>query len=237
MIMDPNDPRREPKVDNAFSKRVKIACDNHPLVPGMREGRLVWIQTEFKRQGMDLSLQTIQRWYHGVARPRPKKLSLLASILRVDDSWLAHGRSIELDALDMKKRVLNMEGMVNIVAGYVQLAGWQVALPDDTDRQDAHFFSIIQGKKHAFHVARGVVTKDQVKAHLPPSHEGLTVIIGVEREELHSAFFHVPSAVIAKHGKAMGGFVDFSARLGSDALTVKTSTVPQVASFATSLKD
>lgn len=231
MIMDADDPRREPKVDNAFAKRVKTACDNHPLIPGMREGRLVWIQTEFRREGMDLSLQTVQRWYHGVARPRPKKMTLLASILRVDDSWLASGRSIELDALDMNKRELNMEGMVNIAAGYVQLAGWQVALPEDGDRKDAHFFSIIQGKKRAFHVARGVVVKDQVKAHLPPSHEGLRVLVGVEVSPLNAAFFHVPSDLISKRGKPMGGFVEFSARLDGDALVSRSTRLPRITSM------
>ncbi|HXK55331.1 MAG: helix-turn-helix domain-containing protein [Gammaproteobacteria bacterium] len=41
---------------------------------------------------LDVQEQTVKQWYSGNSRPNGKNLTNLLAILRVDDSWLIHGR-------------------------------------------------------------------------------------------------------------------------------------------------
>lgn len=237
--MDADDPRKEPEVDEALARRVQIACDNHPLIPELHDGRLTWLKGEMEGAGMEVSLQTVQRWYHGVARPRPKKMTLLAKVLGVDESWLSSGKSVELDsAIDARKRRLVLEGSVNVVMGFVQLAGWQVALPEAKDRQDAHFMSIIRGRQHLVHVARGSQAKDTVRFHVPANPSDLVIIGLVETIGTSVSIFHFSAALVKKAGKVIGDYVEIKGLWENGDLVFKgAARVSPLPGFTSSLVD
>lgn len=76
-----------------FSARFKQACDDNPRIPKINfgEGRLSYLRSKLAEIGVDVTLQSVSRWYNGLAVPRDHRLVSLANILEVSPEWLRYG--------------------------------------------------------------------------------------------------------------------------------------------------
>ncbi|MDR7061221.1 MULTISPECIES: hypothetical protein [unclassified Sphingopyxis] len=76
--------------ERAFAKRLEQALDNHPRCPA-DYGRLTWVTRELAHQRINVTIETVRRWLGGMSMPRRAKMTALAKILQVDETWLAMG--------------------------------------------------------------------------------------------------------------------------------------------------
>jgi hypothetical protein len=170
-----------------FADRLNKTADLNPNVPGLREGRLTYIQGELAKRGHELSLESVSKWFKGESKPHDSRASALAEILRVDEGWLMLGAGE--DKNPQKRRVRNAlaDGAVNLVAGLCQMDGAVVAFPDEEDRfsiaQHIDLNVIIRGASYAIHVVVAEQRDDGEQVFAIPTNLRNTVPIGVQRLE------------------------------------------------------
>ena len=216
---------------------MEIACDNRN-VPGLKEGRITWIMNEMKIFGMEVTLQTAFRWYHGLARPRHKKLLTLAQILKVDDAWLSNGKLPEMDEVSKKHFNAAADGSVNITIGTFQLSGWNCAFPEEGDPNAhfVHFYSIIKGKQRRFHVALAFpMDSNECSFLVPVEHEKCDVIGVIRRKPTEIEFVLIPPEVTSALQDSSGGFVKVNAEMDRGAWKSSGIRMPVIKDFAKTL--
>lgn len=202
-------PRRVKKVEHkAFAQRMAQACDGNNAVPPPNYGRLQWFVDQMQEKfQVETTPETIRKWFAGEALPRPKSMHMLAEILTVDEAWLSLGRAPELDGRQQKLRNAEADGVVNVVAGFIQMCGSNPAFPEAGDkraqREHIDIYAIVRGAQYAFHV---VLEKD---GHFAiPVGAVETFVVGVVRTgDLSCDFVEIDADAIAA-GKRKGGFVE-----------------------------
>lgn len=162
--------------DKAFSDRMHAACDAHPHAPDMNYGRLTWLQEQLReRFQINVSIETVRKWFSGETRPRLLKMQRVAELLNVDEAWLSLG----VEAVPLKERRARnamADGAVNLVAGIIQMQGGTPAFPDERDTRaregNIDLYAIIKGHQYAFHVALATKSDDHYRFTLPAALEG-----------------------------------------------------------------
>lgn len=161
-----------------FAGRLESACDGNPDVPPLNHGRLGWFVEQLTKHNVDVTLETVRKWFAGETRPRHRAMTALAQVLKTDELWLSNGKTPEFS--DRQQRVHNMVagGAVNVVAGFIQIDGWHPAFPIDGDQEAAanaiHLYAIIRGAKYSFHIAPAIGTDE---AHFVVPHEARNAMI------------------------------------------------------------
>jgi len=193
-----------------FAKRFQTATDGNPHVPPPNFGRLKWFVTELEKHGVKSTPETVRKWFAGQGLPRHGTMKALAIILQVDEAWLSLGRAPEIDARQQKLRNAEADGVVNVVAGFVQMCGGNPAFPERGDKRAARehidIYAIIRGAQYAFHVA---LERD---GHFAVPHgAGDTFVIGVVRTgDLAVSMFEIDAEALS-NGKRKGGFTEVAA--------------------------
>jgi len=78
--------------NTTVADRLKQACDGYHFAPRTGEGRLEWIKYKLSnRFDIDVSLETVRRWFAGESTPQSDDIASLAEILEVDVLWLERG--------------------------------------------------------------------------------------------------------------------------------------------------
>jgi transcriptional regulator with XRE-family HTH domain len=133
----------------AFAKRLIQACDQSSTVPPHGQGRQITIA---KRLGV--TQEAVRKWFAAEAIPRQAKMKELASVLEVEEPWLALGITPELNRAEKRLRARNIDGAVLLVMGLNMLAGASCAQPGEKDpkREYVDFYSILRGSQFAVHV-------------------------------------------------------------------------------------
>ncbi|HEY3815448.1 MAG TPA: hypothetical protein VGL66_19685 [Caulobacteraceae bacterium] len=198
--------------DRAFAQRLALASDGNSHVPPLNHGRLTWVKTQLDARFKEsVSVETVRKWYAGEVKPRPEKVTLLAQLLEVDESWLSLGIDPELAPRDQKVRNAVAGGAVNVLAGFIQMNGGHPAFPDPGDKraQDAHIdlYAIIRGAQYAFHVALAQETDDGFRFTVPAQHEDTFQIGVVLLASLEIALIELTPDTIAA-GKRQGASID-----------------------------
>lgn len=98
--------------ERAFAKRLTQALDNHPRCPP-DYGRLTWVTRELAHQRINVTIETVRRWLTGLSMPRHAKMTALAKILQVDETWLAMGvqpvaSGVSVDRVEELEEVLRL---------------------------------------------------------------------------------------------------------------------------------
>lgn len=201
--------------DKDFGIRLEKACDASTYVPPPNKGRLGWIQQQFsERFNEKISLESIRRWLAGEMKPQASRVRQLAIILDVDESWLSLGIQPELDPRARKVRNAMADGAVNVLAGFIQMAGGNPAFPDANDtraeKQHIDLYAIIKGAQYAIHVALANVDENGLRFTLPANHEDIFVI-GVEQIDGPGVkFYEIPRETIVEQGEHRGGAIDLT---------------------------
>lgn len=198
--------------DPAFAQRFNQACDANPHCPPKNFGRLGWIQAELKKRGESVTQETVRKWLSGIIKPRGAKHVRLAEILSVDDSWLYLGSEPTLTPRERKVRNAMVDGVVNLVAGFIQMDGGHPAFPEErkgraaSDLVDLH--AVIKGANYAFHVSLGELIGDKEwQFAVPASHEGL-IVLGVIREGFCVRIVEMDPDVINESGRHSRGSIE-----------------------------
>lgn len=77
--------------DPEFTRRLLEAFEASPRTPIKKHGRYVWVKNELAARGIDVTAETVRRWFTGMAVPRPEAMAALASVIGVAPTWLAEG--------------------------------------------------------------------------------------------------------------------------------------------------
>jgi len=220
-----------PKILHAdFARRFQIACDGNQKVPLPNYGRLGWFVTKLAERGTSVTIETVRKWFAGESRPRTKAMTDLAIVLEVDEAWLAVGKSPEITEKQQKVRNASADGVVNVVAGLIQVCGGHPAFPVEGDAKAAaqkiDLTAVIKGAMYAFHITLAQLKDDGLHFAVPVEAVENTLVIGAVRTgELSFNFYELDAETLAAHGKQKGEVVDFAATpewLDSDSNRIKT---------------
>lgn len=219
-------------IEPDLARRFEIAADNHDLVPRHNSGRLAWIAAKMKEHhGIEVTRETVRKWFRGEARPRADKMMALAAVLRVSESWLAFGIERERGSENTAKSIVAGYA-VNLVFGLFGLNGAECAIPDKHDPQAAHvhFYAIMNGRLSLVYVSAGEATaKRCVRFNLNSRYETLLNIGVVQRLPTQFDFYLIPSTVIAKNGYRRGGHLELLVRENDKGeLAVKNVILPRI---------
>lgn len=198
--------------DAPFAQRLAKAADHHPHVPPIAQGRLSWFRDHFKADhGVDISLETVRKWFYGEAKPRPDKMTMLAQMLEVDEGWLSLGREPELQPREQKARNAVADGAVNLLAGIIQMNGGNPAFPVEGDRRaERHhidLYAIIRGAQYAFHVSLAAKADVGYRFTIPPEWED-AFQMGVIIIDPTTFWFVEIGDQDVERGTKRGGFVE-----------------------------
>ncbi|WP_242136955.1 hypothetical protein [Sphingomonas sp. TREG-RG-20F-R18-01] len=191
-----------------FGKRLEQACDQSPHCPPLHKGRLQWIADELKKRfKLSVSTETVRKWMHGESRPKQDKNLLLAQLLQVDPTWLFMGIDADLEPREKRVRNAMADGIVNVIAGFIQIDGGNPAFPAEGDKRavvdNVDLYAIIKGANYAFHVSLG---SDDYRFAVPTKHENV-IVLGVMRDGFAIDVFEISEAMIAK-GTKRGGSIE-----------------------------
>lgn len=158
-------------------------------------------------------------------------MTLVAKALEVDEAWLSLGIKPDVTPREKNKRNATAAGAVNLVAAHIQLAGGNIAFPDDeADEED--IFAIVRGKRHTVSVRLG--TKDpHFKITVPGSAEtGTTIVVLPTDAPSVYEFVRVPGELIKKYGKQKGGYVEVEIDRVNSNFSIGEDKLPLIVSFS-----
>ena len=222
--------------DKAFGLRFTEVCDNSRVVPAFNRGRLTWIADQMSLLGRPVTIESVRKWLHGEARPRPDRMKALAKVLRVDEGWLALGLAPELTPEQRSSRNILADGAINLVAALLQLSGAAIAFiePHQVEAGFADFHAIIRGRSYLIKVAPGLVSDATVRFNVPHEFERATLIGLMKVAAGEYRFFKIPPAVVRKHGTDVGGHKEIVATNNDGHLAIKNDALPAIPDFESS---
>lgn len=193
-----------------FAKRLERACDGNGSIPPPNFGRLGWFVDKLAEHQIDASQEGVRKWFAGLAMPRPRTVTVLSEILQVDEAWLLTGRTPDLGVREQKLRNAEVDGVVNVVAGVIQMDGGRPGFPEGAkQKKNVDLYAIIRGAQYAFHIALAVKTKDGHTRFAIPADISETVVIGVVRTSAFSFdMIEIDVEALAAQGKGRGGQID-----------------------------
>ena len=216
-----------------FAKRLDTAVHGHPHAPP-GHGRQKWLRDLLsERCGLDVSAEAVRKWFAGESRPRHVVMKQIAQALEVDEAWFSLGITPTETPTQAKKRRVVAEGAVNLVAGLIQLSGYQVAYSEGRDRGvDLH--AIIDGRKIDIEV-KSVTTKAQDRMVFALSRSEADVAIGVIPNEkgLGAKLIWLTRDLIEETGQQKGGFTEIAVEQSGSGYRTGEKSVPQLNSFKT----
>ncbi len=198
-----------------FAQRMHLACDGNGDVPKPNFGRLGWFVDEFDEKfDYALTAETVRKWFAGEARPRPRTMSMLAQILEVDEAWLSVGSDPAIPEKQRRLRDATVDGVVNVVAGCIQMDGGHPAFPDDDDAASKNglvdLTAIIKGALYSFHVVLAEESEDGWTFAIPSGALDLFVLGVVRLSSSNFRFFEFDRDRIEELGTRRSGHVSIS---------------------------
>lgn len=173
--------------DPGFAERFAGACLNRPGCPDLGQGRARWFAEQFQAHfGAPVSAKTVRLWGQGHRPVNEARLKQLTTVLRVDAAWLYFGDEHHADP--------NRGGILNIVAGLIQLDGGTVSPPTgDRDSGGAvNLRAVIMGVSHGFHITTGERARPGLFRFTVPSKRGEAIVLGVLRDALTFRLVRIP---------------------------------------------
>lgn len=112
-----------------FAARFERAVEGHPLAPTSQYGRQAWVLEKLKTEtGLEVSANTMSKWFTGSARPREDNIRKIAQVLQVDEVWLSLGRK-PIEHSNTPTGAERSRGAVLMVAGMIEMEGGRVTFP------------------------------------------------------------------------------------------------------------
>jgi hypothetical protein len=197
-----------------FADRLTMAFDGHPHAPALHHGRLRWIQDQFKdRFKVQISPESARRWFGGIAKPKPDKMTMLARILEVDEAWLAIGTAPDMEPHERRARNAVASGVVNIVAGLISASGGHPAFPTPEQAaradQGVDLFAVIRGGQYTFHVSLAQPEGEgRYVFRIPRDFAQMTIVGAVQKGPLNFTFLLFDTESLTKFAERKGGYYE-----------------------------
>lgn len=214
---------------SSFAKRLNTACDGHPDVPPYGQGRQTWIKKE-----MGVSNEAVRKWFKGEARPKAGKMNALANLLGVDEAWLALGIMPEMTPAEKSKRNARVNGAVNLVAGFIQLNGGNIAFPadDDPNAAFADIYAIIEGQQYVFHISMAEPnTQAEFKFYIPAGTDICRTIGVVVISPVLVHLINLKPNLVEKHKQRKGGYYEVEIQRDGDIYVTGDDQWPRILVF------
>jgi transcriptional regulator with XRE-family HTH domain len=186
-----------------FARRLVKACENNPVVPEKGKGMQVWLAGK-----MDVSQEAVRKYMEGLARPRPDKMTKLAKLLSVDESWLALGVNPEMDQKGVRQYKNRVEAAGYLAFGVFMSNNYTCAFgPEGNEAVD--FFAIKGGQQKAVAVTTARERSKGVWLFpVKPTYEQTVNIVVVPLRSTLFEFVYLDHAGIADHGDYKGGTIE-----------------------------
>jgi hypothetical protein len=209
-------------------------------VPAHNHGRQAWVRLQLAEKcGVAVSSETISKWFTGVARPRPEKITALARVLDVDEAWLTLGVSARVGAARHQLRNAMADGVVNVVAGFIQMAGGHPAFPESavTPQEPGcakvDLYAIIKGAHYAFHIVLAQETAPGAYRFVLDYGFETCVVLGViPLAPLACDFIELRDDLVERHGARRKGVVEITVERQGDLYHSAGEAWPRITSFA-----
>ena len=203
----------EPKQCNMpFANRLQQAADMNPHCPSPQHGRLRWVKDQLEAKGKKTTTESVRKWFAGIVQPGDLTMhDALAEVFGVDPVWLRMGIDAKMAPRDQRVRNALASGVVNVVAGLIQMDGGTPAFPPEDDqrarRDSVDLYAIIKGASYSFHVALGAAEDETAIFHVPAQHDAI-IVLGVIRDENAFDIFELSDDVIEQYGTKHGGSIE-----------------------------
>ena len=186
-----------------FATRMQQACDGNPKIPPPNYGRLGWFAKQFEeRFEREITQETVRKWFAGESRPRHDMLLLLSQILQVDPAWLGMGKDDTVPEKKIRQQNSAATGVVNLVAGMIQICGGTPAFPTKEGVVDLN--AVIKGALYQLHIILGLPKVENVIFNINVDAAD-TLVIGVVRtSELSFSFYELEWDKITEIGHRQG---------------------------------
>jgi len=186
-----------------FTVRLNEACDTHN-VPPLNAGRLTWFKNQFQSQFNEMiTVETVRKWFHGEARPRPDKMEKIAHLLKVELPWLSLGHDTGLGLKERAVQKKRASGTSNLVMGIIQISNFAIALPKANSLED--FTAIIDEQKFDIYTSLGIKHRDNsFTFSMPVKHEDLCIIGVAMLGSVHFDLLKISNDLIFKHAITRG---------------------------------
>ena len=218
--------------DQAFADRLASACDGQGLIPAYNYGRLTWIHQKMSEwYDIDVSLETVRKWFSGEARPRPQRMKKLAELLKVDEAWLSLGITPEMEPTERQAYNAIAPGAVNLVAGLIQLSGGHPAFPEGKRSENCNLLAIIKGKSYAFYITLGIEDGSNYTFNFPVETEDVIVIGVVPVGQLRYDFLYFSPDGLESAATNRGGYMELVVKKDGTEYTTKRVQWERVRSF------
>lgn len=188
---------------NEFAVRLNQACDDSPDIPEYGKGRQTVLADK-----MGVSQEAVRKWLAGEATPKKDKVKALATILGVDEAWLALGIAPTLTARERKLAGRAVEGVVLIMAGAIQLAGGNCAFPTEDDPRSSYvdIYAIVKGIKVDINVSTArEIDDDTYEVVVPREFKDVRCFVYFTAVGVMFNIVEVPTQVIEKQKILKGG--------------------------------
>lgn len=212
-----------------FSKRLNQACDNLDTVPEHGQGRQVYIARR-----MNLTQEAVRKWFAGESVPRTAKMRKLASILDVDEAWLALGITPTVERREKRALGDKTDGAVYVAYGLMTMMGGHCAFPRSNDPRSEYvdFYAIMGGVQQAVHVCVGrEISKGEYCFDVPLEYADVTCLGVVHAGGLRLHMLNLTAELIDRNKHRKGPHFEIRiARQNSDYWTEKDH-VPRIHSI------
>lgn len=211
-----------------FANRLKTACDSNDLVPEYNKGRLTWIVRELERFDVEVTKESVRRWFAGISMPRQGKLRALAELLKVTEAWLAVGDDSSGSFSEQKKKRIYTDGAVNLALGIFSSEGFAVAHVEDDDpkRNDIHFYTIINARQVAIRASSADLSGVKVTFSASNAFEKVVSLGFVRVAPLQFKVVRIPAAAVSKIGVRKGSHIEVRGEMTADGVRFKDDFAP-----------
>lgn len=222
----------EKTIAQAFAARLEQALEVHPHSP-KGYGKQKWLLDRLAEKNVRLSAEAVSRWFRGVAKPHGKVMPKVAQVLDVDVAWLSLGIVPDSDQKTAKARNLQLSGVVNVLAGAIQLEGGSCAFSDDAESV-VDIFAIIKGKQFSIHaaLAKPAGKDGDFTIVVPAAFEAVTVF-GAFLTTIfsHIDFINIPNSLIKSAGRRRGGFIELAVQKDGRSFMIGRQKISSIRTF------
>ena len=211
---------------DTFSTRLAWACSRSPGAPAGTYGRYTHLRDRLRGEhGIEVSRETVRKWFSGEARPRLDKMSVLARVLQVDLTWLVHGES----PLEQAPTLQSVKDPgVHIVFGHLLHLGAACAIPMERSPTAwmSDIFAIFEGRHASVAVVTGNAKGSGWDLPFPGRRPaGTTVLAVFPRSPSETPIVQLPTTLWREEGVEDGSLF---ATLEKGAVHVGVSAFPLI---------
>lgn len=198
---------------------------------------MTWLKRELEKHEVDVSVETVRKWFAGEAKPHPKRLTVIAKILQTDEAWLLLGEKQDETPRERRVRNAAADGVVNLVAGLIQLGGGTPAFPEPDDKRakGVDVFAIIKGAQYSFKVVLGQPGADGVKFAVPTDYDRLFVLGVIPTGGVGYDIVELSADAIEGNGTRKGGHLDLVVQAGKGGYSAGDQQLRQIKDFSARL--